>query len=178
MISLATVAIVLVAAPQDPLFIYSKPAKIKTIQLIVDYAEKNNQDPYELLGIAAVESNFKPKVVSWAGAIGLFQVMCKYWAKPLGYKSTEQCEKVLFKPRENIKAGIHILTTYRKNYKQCKGTLAYRCYFAGQGWTRRTGRLKQKIERYEKKVLKKMEVLHKYYGELIEDMRSDIKIRS
>ena len=178
MLSVGTIAIVLMAMSQDPLFIHNKPAKIKTIQLIVEYAEKNDQDPYELLGIAAVESNYNSKAVSWAGAIGLFQVMCKYWQKPLGYKSIEQCEKSLFNPHNNVKAGVHVLTTYRKNYKQCKGTLVYRCYYAGQGWNRKTGRLKKKIERYEKKVLNKTELLHKYYSGLIEAIRSDIKTRS
>lgn len=151
---------------------------MKNIRLIVKAAEKYDQDPYELLAIAAVESSFNPKVVSWAGAVGLFQVMCKYWYKPLKYHTIQHCESSLFDPNKNVRAGIHILTTYRKNYEHCKGTLGYRCYYAGQGWIRRTGRLKEKIERYEKKVLKKKEVLHKYYSGLIEKIRLDFKKRS
>jgi len=151
---------------------------MKTVRLIVDYADKHNQDPYELLGIAAVESNFNPKAVSWAGAIGLFQVMCKYWWKPLKYQTIQHCKASLFNPEKNIKAGVHVLTTYRRYFTQCQGTLAYRCYYAGQGWNRRTGRTLKKIERYEKKVLKKQELLHKYYSGLIEGIRSDIKSRS
>tara|TARA_Y100000296_G_scaffold67075_1_gene79510 strand:- start:342 stop:878 length:537 start_codon:yes stop_codon:yes gene_type:complete len=178
MLSVATVGIVLVAMSQDPLFIHKKPQKIKTMELIVRAADKNHQDPYELLAIAAVESNFNPKAVSWAGAIGLFQVMCKYWYKPLKYHTIQQCEVALFDPHKNVAAGVHVLTTYRKYFTQCRGTLAYRCYYAGQGWNRRTGRLKKKIERYEKKVLNKKEILHTYYSDLIEAMRSKIKTRS
>ena len=177
MLSAATIGLVLLAMPQDPLFI-KRPSKLKNIQLIVEYAEKNNQDPYELVAIAVTESGLKTRVVSWAGAVGLFQVMCKYWYGPLKYKTIKQCEKALFDPRKNIKAGVHVLTTYRKNYEQCKGDLAYRCYYAGQGWNRRKGRLKQKIERYEKKVVEKRKMLHKYYSDLIETIRSDLKSRS
>ena len=163
---------------QDPLFIHNKPAKIKNVQLIVEYAEKNNHDPYELLAIASVESNFNPKAVSWAGAIGLFQVMCKYWYEPLNYHTIQHCKASLFDPRKNVKAGAYVLTTYRTHFKQCSGTLAYRCYYAGQGWVRRTGKLKRQILRYEKKVLYKKELLHKYYSGLIEKMRFKIKTRS
>jgi len=155
-----------------------KPAKAKQVKLIVEYAEKHDQDPYELVAIALTESSLNPKAVSWAGAVGLFQVMCKYWYQPLKYQTIQQCESALFDPLANVKAGVHVLTTYRKKYKQCRGSKAYRCYYAGQGWTRRTGKLKKKIERYEKKVLHKKAVLHKYYTGLIESIRSEVKDRS
>jgi|10_taG_2_1085330.scaffolds.fasta_scaffold38707_4 soluble lytic murein transglycosylase-like protein len=177
MFSLVTIGIVLMAMTQDPLFI-KRPSKLKNIQLIVEYAEKNNQDPYELVAIAVTESGLNSRAVSWAGAIGLFQVMCKYWHGPLKYKTIKQCEKALFDPRTNIKAGVHVLTTYRNKYKQCKGDLAYRCYYAGQGWNRRKGRLKQKIAKYEKKVVEKRKMVHKYYSDLIETIRSELKSRS
>ena len=149
-----------------------QPRKTKYVKMIVEYADQHNQDPYELVAIALTESSLNPKAVSWAGAIGLFQVMCKYWTKPLGYKTIKQCEKALFDPRANVKAAVHVLTVYRKNYKQCQGDQVYRCYYAGHGWIYRTGKLKQKIERYEKKVVKKRELLHRYYSDLIESFRS------
>ena len=157
MLTIATVGIVLVAMSQDPLFIYNRPAKLENIRLIVEFADKNNHDPYELLGIAAVESNFNPKAISSAGAVGLFQVMCKYWYKRTGYKSIGACNKGLLNPKPNIKAGHQILTTIRRKYKQCEGTLAYRCYFAGHGWKTRYkpgGKTAAKIVRYENKVKK------------------------
>ena len=155
-----------------------QPRKAKHVKMIVEYAEKHQQDPYELLAIAITESSLNPKAVSWAGAIGLFQVMCKYWAKPLGYKTKKQCEKALFNPHANVRAGVHVLNTYRKKYKQCQGDKAYRCYYAGQGWTKRTGKLKRKIERYEEKVVEKRDLLHRYYSDLIESIRTKAKSRS
>jgi len=159
-------------------FNLNKPAKAKHVKMIVEYAEAHDQDPYELIAIALTESSLNPKAVSWAGAVGLFQVMCKYWYQPLKYQTIQHCEASLFDPQKNIAAGVYVLTTYRKTFKQCKGTFAYRCYYAGQGWTRRTGKIKAKIERYEKKVLQKQEILHRYYGDLIEKIRSDYKTRS
>ena len=77
-----------------------------------------------------------------------------------------------------MEAGVYVLNTFRRNYKHCKGDLAYRCYFAGGGWIRRKGNLGAKIQRYEKKVRKTREYLHTYYKDLIEDIRSDVKERS
>jgi soluble lytic murein transglycosylase-like protein len=155
-----------------------KPSKAKQVKMIVGYAEKHGQDPYELVAIALTESSLNPNARSWAGAVGLFQVMCKYWYQPLKYQTIQQCEVALFDPRKNVAAAVHVLTTYRKYFTQCKGSLAYRCYYAGQGWTRRTGKLKKQIERYEKKVLHKKAVLHKYYTDLIESIRSEVRNRS
>lgn len=159
-------------------FNLEKPPKVKYAKMIIEYAEQHDHDPYELLAIAITESSLKPKAVSWAGAIGLFQVMCKYWAKPLKYDSQEECSEALFKPKTNIQAGVHVLTTYRKKYKQCKGSLAYRCYYAGPRWIHRSNRLKAKIIRYETKVLQKKEMLHKYYTKFIEGVRSNYRRRS
>lgn len=156
----------------------TRPAKLKQVKSIIKYAEAHDQDSYELLAIAITESALKPRVVSRAGAIGLFQVMCKYWYKPLRYKTINQCNKALFKPKANIKAGVHVLTTFRKNYKQCQGDFAYRCYYAGAGWPQKRGRLGQKIKRYEKKVRTTRDNLHKYYEDLIEHIRTQVKTRS
>ena len=162
---------------QDP-YRLKKPSKLKHVRSIIKYADSHNQDPYELLAISLVESSFRPKVVSSAGAIGLFQVMCKYWYKSLGYKTIEKCEVALFNPANNIKAGVYVLTAFRNKYPQCKGDLAYRCYYAGAGWIRRKGLLAKKIIRYEKKVRERREGLHKYYKKLIENIRANIKKRS
>ena len=182
MLGIATVVgLVLSVVSQDPLFIYNRPAKQKNIRLIVEYADKNNHDPYELLGIATVESNFNPKAVSSAGAVGLFQVMCKFWYKKTGYKTIASCNKGLLNPKPNIKAGHQILTTIRRKYKQCAGTLAYRCYFAGARWNTKYkpgGKTARKIIRYENKVKRSVELFHTYYSRLIENIRSDIKTRS
>lgn len=177
MVGAAVIGIALVAVFQDPLFI-KKPAKMKNVQLIVEYADKNNQDPYELLAIAITESNLNPKAISSKGAVGLFQVMCKYWYKQSGYKSIAQCNKKLLNPKANVKAGVMVLSTVRKKYEQCKGELAYRCYFAGQRWMKYRGKTKRQIIRYENKIKERKEILHNYYEGLIENIRSELKTRS
>ena len=175
--TISFLSLALLASPSDPYHL-NKASKIKHVKMIVEYAEIHNQDAYELLAIAITESNLRPKVVSWAGAVGLFQVMCKYWYEPLKYKTIKQCNESLFNPYKNMEAGVYVLNTFRRNYKHCKGDLAYRCYYAGGGWIRRKGNLGEKIRRYEKKVRETRIELHTYYKGLIEDIRSNIKERS
>ena len=167
----------LLASPSDPYHL-TRPSKEPHVKMIVEYAETHDQDPYELLAIAIVESSLRPKVVSWAGAVGLFQVMCKYWYEPLKYKTIKQCNNALLDPYKNMEAGVYVLNTYRRGYKHCKGDLAYRCYYAGGGWIRRKGNLGEKINRYEKKVRLTRDNLHTYYRSLIEDMRLRVRERS
>ena len=171
--------LVFVACLGDPYRI-TKPAKLKHVKSIVEYADAHGHDPYELLAIAITESNLNPKAVSSAGAVGLFQVMCKYWYKQQGYKSIGHCNQELFKPEKNIKAGAIILTTMRRRYKQCAGDLAYRCYFAGPRWKKYKpgGKTAKKIINYEKKVRERRLKLPKYYSNLIKDIRASIKSRS
>jgi len=167
----------LLANVEDPYHLKNF-TKLKYVTSIVKYADAHNHNPYELLAIAITESRLKPKVVSKAGARGLFQIMCKYWYKPLKYPTIKKCNKALFNPKENIKAGAYVLTAFRRNYKQCKGDRAYRCYYAGAGWIRKKGKLGQRIKRYEKKVRTTRRNLHIYYSDLIEDIRSSMNERS
>ena len=176
--TISLLSLALLASTESDPYHLTRPSKIKHVKMIVEYAETHDQDAYELLAIAITESNLRPKVVSWAGAVGLFQVMCKYWYKPLKYKTIKQCNEALFNPYKNMEAGVYVLNTFRRNYKHCKGDLAYRCYYAGGDWIRRKGNLGAKIRRYEKKVRNTREQLHTYYKDLIEDIRSSIKKRS
>ena len=151
MIGSIVLGLTLVGTFSDPLFIY-RPEKITNARLIMDAAHK--------------------------GAIGLFQVMCKYWHLQSGYKSIAICEKELYKPRANIKAGIMVLSTVRKKYPQCKGELAYRCYFAGHRWQVRRGRTKKAIMRYDAKIKERKEILKSYYSKFIETYMNQIKERN
>jgi len=164
-------------ASSDPYGLY-KLYKTKRAKAVVGYAVTHNEDPYELLAIAITESNLNPKAVSSAGAVGLMQVMCKFWYKRFDYKSITECNKGLLKPQANIKAGVEILTLYRNNYKQCAGDYAYRCYYAGKGWRKFRGKTKKSIIRYENKVRERREFLHKHYSKFIEDIRDSYIERS
>ena len=177
-VTIPLLSLALLASTGSDPYRLTQPSKLKHVKMIVEYAETHDQDAYELLAIAITESNLRPKVVSWAGAVGLFQVMCKYWYEPLRYKTIKECNKALLDPYKNMEAGVQVLTTYRQRHKYCKGDLAYRCYYAGGGWIRRNGNLAAKIGRYEKKVRKTRENLHTYYRDLIENIRSNVKERS
>ena len=173
MLIIATLgATLLSATPVDPLYL-QRSHKIKNMKIIVEYASQHKQDPYELLAIALTESNLNSKALSNKGAIGLFQVMCKYWYKPLGYESLNVCNKKLYIPINNVRAGVKVLSTVRKKYSQCQGVLAYRCYFAGQGWKRFGPRTTAAIIRYENKVKEKRRMLLLHYKKLIDGMISN-----
>ena len=152
-----------------------KKSKHKHVREIVRQAEEKSQDPYELLAIAITESSLSPKAYSHTKDTGLFQVNCKWWYKKFKYKTIRHCESALFDPKLNISKGIYILNSFRSNYKQCRGRLAYRCYNGGQGWPR--SKNKDKIIRYGKKVEERNRILHKYYKELIESIRLEFKTR-
>ena len=79
-------------------------------------------------------------------------------------------------PDLNIKKGIYILNYFRDNYKQCKGSSAYRCYNGGQGWPR--SKNKQKIIKYQRKVSERKAILLKYYKEDIETLREKYRSTS
>ena len=164
----------LLAASCDP-YGLEKESKKKYVIEIVRQAESENQDPYELLAIAITESSLNPKAYSHTKDSGLFQVNCKWWYKKFKYKNIKQCETAMLHPGVNITKGIFILNSFRKNYKQCRGTLAYRCYNGGQGWPR--SKNKHKIVKYGKKVEQRNRILHKYYRELIETIRAEMKPR-
>jgi soluble lytic murein transglycosylase-like protein len=170
---------VFVLGSLDPYGLHKEP-KINHATTIIKYAEQNDHDPYELLAIAITESDLNPRAVSYKGAVGLFQVMCKYWYKKTGYKSIEECNEKLFVPLNSVKAGVYVLTTYRSKYPQCQGDLAYRCYFAGHGWRKYKpgGKTANHIIRYEKKVRQRKLMLHKYYKDFIEDIRFKVQKRS
>jgi len=150
--------------------------KTKYAQEIILQANKNNVLPSEALAIAQTESGFNPKAYSHTKDVGLFQINCKWWYKKFKYKNIKSCEKALFDPGLNISKGIYILTHFRNNYTQCRGSLAYRCYNGGQGWPR--SKNKQKIINYSNKVRERKLKLHKYYTKFIEDIRIKLKNRS
>jgi soluble lytic murein transglycosylase-like protein len=167
--------LILLGATCDPYGI-KREEKKKHFVNIIKHAEQKNQDPYELLAIAITESSLRPNAYSHTKDVGLFQVNCRWWYKKFKYKNIKQCETALKNPDLNIEKGIYILNYFRNNYKQCKGNNAYRCYNGGQGWYK--SKNKHKIIRYEKKIRERKLVLKKYYTEMIEQIREELKNRS
>jgi len=150
----------------DPYGLYHSKKK-RYVQQIVRASHASGVDPVEALAISLTESNLNPKAYSHTHDAGLFQINCKWWYKKLGYSSKKECVRAMFDPAINIKAGLHVLSYFRKNFKQCRGSLAYRCYNGGQGWTRSQN--KHKIINYSTRVAERKKVISKYYKEYIAD---------
>jgi len=110
----------------------------KLVELIINATIQYGKEydvPYKLLiFVMDVESDFRPDVVSKAGAIGLMQIMPKVWLdkdnknklQNIGITKTKQ----LYDPELNIKAGSYILSLY---IKQCNNdySCALKKYFGG-----------------------------------------------
>jgi soluble lytic murein transglycosylase-like protein len=82
------------------------------VEAVYRTSKKQRVDPDIVLSIIRIESNFNPAAHSYAGAIGLMQVM-PLWAKPgaacAGYD--------LFDISENIDCGVSVYLTYLKAYR-------------------------------------------------------------
>lgn len=93
-------------------------------ELIEQAARKYNVDPNLVHAVVKVESNYNPRAVSHAGAVGLMQLVPST-ARRFGVLNS-------FDPRQNIEAGVRYLkylqTLYRNNMR-----LALAAYNAGEG---------------------------------------------
>lgn len=94
---------------------------------ILRVAKREKVDPLLVLAVIHQESRFDPQAVSWAGAIGLMQLM-PFTGKAYGVRE----RGTLFVPEVNIRVGIkhlkELLDRYRGNLY-----LALAAYNAGSG---------------------------------------------
>ena len=88
------------------------------------YCELFGRDPNLVLAIMSVESNFEPRVVSGAGAVGLMQVMPQ-WKKVLHISGE------LTDPETSIRSGLQILAFYQEMYRDL--SLVLTAYNRGPG---------------------------------------------
>ena len=124
----------------------------KLAKLIVEECSKNDLDPYLILAVIQIESDFTPKAVSSKGAIGLMQVMPKtgeYVAKDLGisYKGHSS----LYDPFVNVKLGIHYLSFLEEQFDGTENALA--AYNYGPTKFANSKTLAKNPPKYVKKVL-------------------------
>lgn len=76
--------------------------EIDTIEYLNEQCKEKNLDPFFVLGLMKLESNFKTNLISYAGARGLGQLMdntAKPWANNLGL---EYSVEKLYEPKYNI----------------------------------------------------------------------------
>jgi soluble lytic murein transglycosylase len=122
---------------------------LKYQESIVRYSAEHGVDPYLVMSVIKVESNFSPKVVSKQGAIGLMQLMPKtaLWAaEKMGVKTIEVED--LENPDLNIRIGTWYLSSLLDEFNN-NITLALAAYNGGRGnvakWIEK-GRLEQQKE--------------------------------
>jgi len=81
-------------------------------------AKETKISPELAMAVIQVESSFRPNVMSWAGAIGLLQVVPKTgraWAKKLGIKW--RGKRTLRNPHHSIRIGLFYLSYLVKRFK-------------------------------------------------------------
>lgn len=95
----------------------TKNAK-KLAKIIVEECSNHDLDPYLILAVIKVESEFSPVAVSKRGAIGLMQVMPgtgEHIAKEMGIYYGGR--KSLYDPFINVKLGISYLSSLEERYE-------------------------------------------------------------
>lgn len=126
---------------------------------ISEESKKYGVDPFLVLAVIKVESEFKTKAISEKGAVGLMQVMPhtgKYIAKKYGisYKGYNS----LFDPKTNIRLGIAYLSHLESRY----GNVEYALWAYNHG-PKRYKDVKRKFRRskpyYVKQVMNFRKVL-------------------
>lgn len=91
---------------------------------IMDNCEKYNVNPYLVLAVIKVESNFQPRAVSSMGARGLMQIMpstAKYISRKFDFKYSGS--NSLFNPHANVKMGIAYLSLLDQRYNDIEHVL-------------------------------------------------------
>lgn len=96
--------------------------------MIKEVAEEFDLDWVMMTAVAAQESKFNPTSVSWAGAVGIMQVLPRY---------SEISSDSLYIPEVNIREGAKILASHLKHYSYLDSTnqwsFALAAYNAGSG---------------------------------------------
>lgn len=120
--------------------------KQKDIEFLINYySRKHNLDPRYVKAVVKVESNFNPRCLSKAGAMGLMQLM-PGTARQLGVRNP-------WNPVDNIAGGVKYLAQLKERFKDDTLTLA--AYNAGPGNVEKYNGIPpfKETQRYVKKVL-------------------------
>ena len=110
--------------------------------LIIQSATQNDVDPLLMAAVIRQESSYRNYVVSSAGAVGLTQVIPRYWQ--------QTCPGDLFQENININCGSFILAKYNQSAGNWKKALAY--YNVGPTGYNTNRKMKKQDKRYAKQV--------------------------
>ena len=99
---------------------------------VEQYANQYGMEPNMAFAIIKAESSFRPEVVSYAGAVGLMQLMPETYEKDIGKKIGRAGDpSELYDPETNIQAGIWYFSRWYAYYGTSVEALA--AYHAGVG---------------------------------------------
>jgi soluble lytic murein transglycosylase-like protein len=130
---------------------------VKLAKLIKEGAETYGLNPFLILAIIQVESEFSPKAISPKGALGLMQIMpetAEYVAGDLGVSIDGI--KSLHNPFINVRLGIHYLSMLINRFKSVEWALC--AYNAGPSFLNASG-FERGIPAYVRKVLRFKNIL-------------------
>ncbi len=98
---------------------------LRLSKLIREECENYGLDPFLILSVIEVESEFSPKAVSPSGAIGLMQIMpetAEFIAAELGVSIDGA--KSLYNPLTNVRFGIYYISFLVNRFKSIEWALA------------------------------------------------------
>lgn len=110
--------------------------------MIIQSAERYQVDPLLVAAMIRQESSYRNYAVSGAGAVGLTQVIPRYWQ--------QNCPGDLFDENTNIHCGTYVLAKYNQSAGSWKKALAY--YNVGPTGYNTNRKMKKQGKRYAKQV--------------------------
>lgn len=117
--------------------------------MIIQSADKYNVDPILLAAVIRQESSYRISVISPAGAVGLTQVIPRYWQ--------QTCPGDLIEEYNNINCGTYILASYNSKAGSWPKALAY--YNVGPTGYNSNSKMKKQGEKYAEQVKQHQETL-------------------
>jgi soluble lytic murein transglycosylase len=147
-------------------------------EVIVEVSEGYRYDPRIFHSLVREESSFNPKIVSWAGARGLSQLMPATARQVAGWLGISISDSKMFDPKTNLAIGTRYLD-YLHGLFSNNHMLSVAGYNAGEGnvqkWVRRHGNIPtdefiesipfRETRRYVKRVLGTYQLYTMVYGD-------------
>jgi len=160
---------VLCAVFADPSFYLSKKRQESICEIlphVIKEAHENDLDPFLLMGLITVESNWRSDAVSSAPACGLTQVMPKYTGGKATAGKKYTCEQ-LKKPQTSVTVGAEVLGWWIHKYGRGVVSTGLCGYYAG---FRCKPDLLPSGRSYYKKVLNRKNKIYTHYNKLLDQM--------
>lgn len=162
----AIVLSALCAAFTDPGFHLSKERQESICNIlphVIEEAHRNNLDPFLLMGLITVESNWKSDAVSSAPACGLTQVMPKYTGGRATAGKKYTCAQ-LKDPETAVSVGSRVLSWWIYKYGRGKVPTGLCGYYAG--YRCKPDLLPSGVSYYKKVLHRKNKILRSYSEKL------------